>query len=154
MDDLGHSSGRSASLGTNLGLLAALLFIVAAALLWHHIYRDPVALTDSRPDPDRLLMVRVEGPSRLSPEPLASPAGRQGSERDRAIDPTRTRPAPKIPIPPPPPQLRKYEVRKGDCLSTISGEIYGTATRWREIAEANEMAAPYVLKEGMILEIP
>ena len=156
MDSTGNTRERSASLGLKLGLVAALLFIVAASLLWHHVYRDPVALATSRPEADRLLVVRLDGSSR--PAPSSDSRSAQGSQRGGKSRPSpavRPRPAPPPPPPPPPaPQSRKYEVRKGDCLSMISNEIYGTSKRWQEIAEANDMAPPYELREGMILDIP
>jgi LysM repeat protein len=49
-----------------------------------------------------------------------------------------------------------YTVAKGDTLSSISLRLYGTASRWREIYEANrrELPSPAQLKVGQQLTIP
>lgn len=49
-----------------------------------------------------------------------------------------------------------YTVVSGDTLSHISGKVYGTSTRWRDIFEANRdvMANENSLKVGMQLRLP
>jgi len=52
-----------------------------------------------------------------------------------------------------------YVVQKGDSLWSIAAkpEIYGKATRWRQIFEANRellRGSPNRLREGMTLKIP
>ena len=51
---------------------------------------------------------------------------------------------------------RKYTVKAGDSLSAISLEMYGTANRWKEIAEANkeQVPNPNMIQPGMELIIP
>lgn len=50
----------------------------------------------------------------------------------------------------------EYEVRAGDTLSDISLAVFGTATRWNEILEANRelLKKPESLQVGMKLKIP
>jgi Tfp pilus assembly protein FimV len=50
----------------------------------------------------------------------------------------------------------EYEVRPGDTLSDISQAVFGTATRWKEILEANrdKLQKPESLQAGMKLRIP
>lgn len=51
-----------------------------------------------------------------------------------------------------------YVVRRGDSLWSIAAkpEVYGKATRWRRIFDANrnQLSAPDRVKAGMILQIP
>lgn len=49
-----------------------------------------------------------------------------------------------------------YVVRTGDTLSDISVAVFGTATRWKEILEANRdlLQRPESLQVGMKLKIP
>jgi LysM repeat protein len=51
---------------------------------------------------------------------------------------------------------RVYTVVPGDTLSHISGKVYGTSTRWRDIFEANRDVLPNEnsLRIGMQLRIP
>jgi nucleoid-associated protein YgaU len=54
-----------------------------------------------------------------------------------------------------PPQ-QTYTVQKGDSLSKIAKEFYGSANRWREIFEANrdQISNPDLIKPGQVLKIP
>ena len=45
-------------------------------------------------------------------------------------------------------------VRAGDTLSGIAAELYHDATKWRHIAEANNLPNPLVLQPGLVLIIP
>ena len=49
---------------------------------------------------------------------------------------------------------RTYVVQSGDSLASIAQEVYGDATRWREIAEANDLEEPFSLTVGEPLRIP
>jgi nucleoid-associated protein YgaU len=53
-------------------------------------------------------------------------------------------------------RLLEYEVRSGDTLSDISVAVFGTATRWKELLEANrdKLQRPESLRVGMKLKIP
>ena len=47
-----------------------------------------------------------------------------------------------------------YVVKKGDSFESISKSIYGTTTKWREIAKANPTVDPTRMKIGAKLRIP
>lgn len=53
-----------------------------------------------------------------------------------------------------PPGAREHVVEAGDILGNISRRYYGTATRWREIAQANNISDPGRLQIGQRLIIP
>src|SRR5262245_11809879 len=50
----------------------------------------------------------------------------------------------------------EYEVKSGDTLSDISRAVFGSATRWQEILEANrdKLQKPESLQVGMKLRVP
>jgi hypothetical protein len=50
--------------------------------------------------------------------------------------------------------LRSHIVQDGDSLHSIAYESYGDATRWRLIAEANDIDDPLRLRRGMSLSVP
>jgi hypothetical protein len=50
--------------------------------------------------------------------------------------------------------LRVHRVRDGDSLPSIAYEHYSDATRWRTIAEANDINDPIRLRRGAELTIP
>jgi hypothetical protein len=49
---------------------------------------------------------------------------------------------------------RVWRVIAGDRLDTIAYEVYGDATKWRLIAEQNQIVAPLRLRAGQRLAIP
>lgn len=49
---------------------------------------------------------------------------------------------------------RLWTVSEGDTLAWISYQAYGASTRWRHIADANELEVVRDLKPGMVLVIP
>lgn len=49
---------------------------------------------------------------------------------------------------------RVWLVVTGDRLDTIAAEVYGDATRWRQIAEHNQITNPLALRSGQRLMIP
>jgi nucleoid-associated protein YgaU len=49
---------------------------------------------------------------------------------------------------------REYVVQTGDSLAAIAQEVYGDPTLWREIADANDIDAPFSLTVGDTLVIP
>lgn len=49
---------------------------------------------------------------------------------------------------------RVRQVTAGDRLDTIAADIYGDSSKWRLIAEYNNISNPLVLKPGMYLGIP
>ena len=52
------------------------------------------------------------------------------------------------------PQPRTYTVQRGDTLGKISQEMYGTPSRFMEIAEASGVQDPDVIREGQELTVP
>ncbi|WP_308259384.1 LysM peptidoglycan-binding domain-containing protein [Pseudonocardia sp. H11422] len=52
------------------------------------------------------------------------------------------------------PQPRTYVVEPGDSLSAIALRFYGDAGRYRQIAEANGIADPDLIRVGQQLTIP
>ncbi len=50
--------------------------------------------------------------------------------------------------------LSSHTVRDGDSLQSIAFAVYGDATRWRTIAEANGIDDPLRLRRGAVLSIP
>ncbi|MEX0774943.1 MAG: LysM peptidoglycan-binding domain-containing protein [Phycisphaeraceae bacterium] len=47
-----------------------------------------------------------------------------------------------------------YTVKKGDTLSSISRQAYGTAARVKDIAAANNISDPNKIKVGQVLMLP
>ena len=54
------------------------------------------------------------------------------------------------------PPAQTYTVNKGDTLSKIAKEFYGSANRWHEIYDANrdQISNPDLIKPGQVLKIP
>ena len=52
------------------------------------------------------------------------------------------------------PISRVWRVRRGDRLDLIAAEVYGDATRWRKIADYNQLTNPLALRPGLNLRIP
>lgn len=50
--------------------------------------------------------------------------------------------------------LRNHTVRDGDSIQSIAYSAYGDATRWRAIAEANDIDDPLSVTRGTVLSIP
>ena len=55
-----------------------------------------------------------------------------------------------------PSAAQTYTVNKGDTLSQIAKEFYGSANRWHEIYDANrdQISNPDLIKPGQVLKIP
>lgn len=47
-----------------------------------------------------------------------------------------------------------YEVQKGDTLWSIARRIYGDGQRWKDLAEANGITNPKMLRVGQSLIVP
>ena len=58
------------------------------------------------------------------------------------------------PEPTPVPDGDTYVVVAGDCLWNIAYKLYGTGTLYTKLAEANEIADPYIIYIGQILTVP
>jgi nucleoid-associated protein YgaU len=76
----------------------------------------------------------------------------------RAAHPEVTPPQPAQPTAEQPtaPAPRVYVVQQGDSLSQIAKNVYGDASRWREIYEANKdgIKDPKIIRPGQELRIP
>ncbi len=59
-----------------------------------------------------------------------------------------------VPPAPTPAAAASYTVVAGDSLAKISKQSYGTEAKWKLIADANHLTAPYALKLGQKLVIP
>lgn len=73
------------------------------------------------------------------------------------VRPALAQPSPSpSPSPSPLPIAQTYTVRPGDTLSSIAAQVYGDATLWRGIFEANrdQLTSPEALRAGMTLRIP
>jgi nucleoid-associated protein YgaU len=55
-----------------------------------------------------------------------------------------------------PSAAQTYTVNKGDTLSKIAKEFYGSANRWHEIYDANrdQISNPDLIQPGQVLKIP
>lgn len=64
--------------------------------------------------------------------------------------------APVVEPAPEEPTLQTYTVVKGDTLSKIAKQFYGSANKWRRIFEANtdQLDNPDRIKPGQVLKIP
>lgn len=47
-----------------------------------------------------------------------------------------------------------YTIKQGDTLGSIAKSFYGTTTKWKDIATANQIADPAKIKIGQIINIP
>lgn len=76
---------------------------------------------------------------------------------DKAVGPPSSSSTPRVPpAPVAATKLAEYEVKPGDTLSDISLAVFGTATRWKELLDANRetLRTPEGLQVGMKLKIP
>ena len=55
-----------------------------------------------------------------------------------------------------PPAGRTYTVAKGDSLSKIAKEVYGSANQWKKIYEANKdtIKNPDLIYPGQVIKLP
>jgi nucleoid-associated protein YgaU len=52
------------------------------------------------------------------------------------------------------PEITTRLIKRGDTLSSISAEMYSDPTRWRVIAQANQLDDPRQIQVGLRLTIP
>ena len=50
--------------------------------------------------------------------------------------------------------MATYTVRAGDSISKIARDVLGAMGRWPEIAQLNNIAAPYRIFPGQTLQLP
>ncbi len=136
--------------GANIGLIIALTIIVGGALVWDRIYRIPVVLRNPLPPEGSLLVIEHGGvPPRTRVEPelgRSEPVRR----REPPILGTKREPARR----PPPVEVRTHIVADGESLSSIALKFYRRSSRWPEIARANGLSDPFVIRTGQTLQIP
>ncbi len=136
------------------------------AELYHSLFSDaPTVREEAREPEPASYVIEVGGPSRR-------PADR-ASEQARIRDVIEENQPEEIPLSPParqrpaqqpqprqerrpPPRTVTHIVQRGQTLSSISEQYYGTATRWRDILEANKevLRDPNRLTPEMRLRIP
>jgi nucleoid-associated protein YgaU len=139
-----YTLGVSTSRGTSIGLIIALTLIVGSALVWDRLFRIPLAPSSDVVDRNSLLVVEHGGvPPRARIRTESPPQSRDRPDARRS----RTEPPPKKPT-------RFHVVKDGESLSVISSKIYGTCTRWMELAAANDLREPYVIRTGQKIRIP
>jgi nucleoid-associated protein YgaU len=70
--------------------------------------------------------------------------------------PPRSAAPPAPPVPAAAPAARTYTVKAGDNLSKIAKEVYGDASQWKKIHEANKdlVKNPDLIHPGQTLELP
>lgn len=61
---------------------------------------------------------------------------------------------PKVPVAPPSAAYRQYAVKRGDTLAQIAVRFYGDAKRYIDIAQANNITNPGMIRVGQTLRIP
>ena len=137
--------------GASIGLSVALTIIVGGALVWDRIYRGPGNPPRPAPAPGALLVIEYGG---VPPRP------RGGVEREtrRALSVHRAQPdrrrqedaeLRRTPAP-----VRTHRVREGESLSSIAKKFYRQSSRWPEIARANHLSEPFLIRTGETLKIP
>lgn len=47
-----------------------------------------------------------------------------------------------------------YTVKSGDSLSRIAANVLGNMAKWPQIAQLNNLAAPYRIYPGQVLQLP
>lgn len=104
---------------------------------------EPVAEPEPYVEPEPVVEPVVEEPQ---PEPAVEPAPAADEYDDTAIDSDKEDSADE--------SVQQYVVVSGDTLGKISKKIYGTAGKWKKIAEYNGITNPKLLKVGMTLRIP
>lgn len=92
----------------------------------------------------------AEVPEATAPTVASDPAS-AGADAALAVRPA----APQVAAPPASNGSRTYTVRSGDSLAGISGKVYGTEARWKELQDANpQLGGGIALQPGMELVVP
>ncbi len=107
-------------------------------------------------DPTRqMIKTDVEIPSFYKPAVTSKPVDFGAPPPEPAMSEPAAMPLPDAPAGPPG-SFDTYVVQKGDSLWSISKALYGRATQWRRIFDANRdlLKTPDSLRAGMTLKIP
>ena len=111
---------------------------------------EPTAMKTTR----QMVEATIEIPSFYTPKRLGGQAAPEGISPPETEAPAAGQPGAKAP----PQHDDTYVVQKGESLWSIAAkpEIYGKATRWRRIFDANRdiLKSPNQVKPGMTLKIP
>ncbi len=87
-----------------------------------------------------------------------NPVGEMGNDEDNnkvaKLDTGRYNLVQKVDDSFPSPTVSSYTVRRGDTLQSIASTLYGNASLWFVLADANGLNATSVLKEGTHLTVP
>lgn len=61
-----------------------------------------------------------------------------------------------VPVPAMQPAVRTVKVQQGDTLSKVAARVYGDATRWKDLMEANRplLKRPEDVRPGQVLVVP
>jgi len=133
--------------GAKIGLVATFLLIVGSCLVWDSIFRR--RRVEHVPLGECFVVFDHGGVRPRSPHEAPRRAARPRPEMSPVPRPEpRPRPAPK------PDPLRTWTVKEGESLSEIADRVYGESRRWPEIARANGIHDPDMIREGRVLRIP
>ena len=141
--------------GKKIWFVVTLLFITASILVWDGLYRLSTADRTRTGDPAGITVLehggrRTQAAPAVTPRaprvPKARPAARPVPAQDH---PPQDRPRLRTPEP-----SRVWTVRRGQSLYEIAAECYGRPVRWKEIAVANGIGKPWVIRPGQTLRIP
>jgi nucleoid-associated protein YgaU len=118
----------------------------------------PPSLFDSKSDTVNARLDDI-APSSLEPAPVAAVPDVDELVKEPAPQ-AKTDVVTKIASIPKEPALEKtvdgdegeYVVAAGDSLGIISSRIYGTSKKWQELAEANDLKAPFFIFPGDVLK--
>ena len=138
--------------GASIGLSIALTIIVGGALVWDRIYRIPARCPASPLSPGALLVIEHGGVLPRGVGVARQEALRPPPERRQGVLPPQRRRTPitvRAPV-----EVRTYRVREGESLSTIAKKFYLRSSRWPEIAQANNLTEPFLIRTGQTLKIP
>ncbi|MCX8040452.1 MAG: LysM peptidoglycan-binding domain-containing protein [Planctomycetota bacterium] len=155
-------------------VVVACLTLVIIALAWgkpreEAAARDRVAVTTvpapllpptlENSDPWAALPPLPTTPPEPAARPPATPGGLSEDPFALATPPPSSPPPPPAAAPQPPASAaasgaRTHTVAKGETLSDISAQHYGSARHWRRIVEANPGLDPARLNVGQVLQIP
>ncbi len=137
--------------------LLATALVAMAALAIAGCQEKPQQPTETPPPPAFTAEPRPADELASSPTAPDRPVEIVPDVTTRRPEDTRTAPlTPPAPPPSTPASGGTYTVQKGEGLMVIARKVYGdaNAARWKDIAKANDLAAPYALKEGQVLKIP
>ena len=135
--------------GAKLGLVLALTVIVGGCLIFDRVYKGRAPARPDEAPADRTLVL-VHGGVLGDGDGGSTPLRRQGNRR-RGVPAVDRRSERVVQEPPAP---RRHLVVKGDNLYRLGVAYYGTSARWKDIASANGLREPYLIRQGDRLTIP